>query len=161
VRIIVTTAAGGGNDLVARLIGQWLSERLGQQFIVENRPGGGSNIGTDAVVRAAPDGYTLLLVGPPQTISASLYENLNFVFLRDIVPVAGILRTPVVMVVNPSLPVKTVSEFMAYAKANPGKLNMASGGIGSGRPTPSLLATACQSRPTFRPWTKPDCPDFI
>jgi tripartite-type tricarboxylate transporter receptor subunit TctC len=117
---------------IARLIGQWLSERLGQQFIIENRPGAGSNIGTEAVVRAAPDGYTLLLIGPPQTASVTLYEKLNFVFLRDIAPVAGMVRTPIVMVVNPSFQAKTVPEFIAYAKVNPGKINMASGGIGSG-----------------------------
>ena len=119
------------NDIVARLIGQWLSERLGQPFIIENRPGAGSNIATEAVVRAPPDGYTLLLVGPPNAINATLYDKLNFNFIRDIAPVASIVRVPNVMVVNPSVPAKTVPEFIAYAKANPGKINMASAGIGS------------------------------
>jgi tripartite-type tricarboxylate transporter receptor subunit TctC len=132
VRIVVGFAPGGANDILARLIGQWLSERLGQPFVIENRPGGGSNIATEAVVRAAPDGYTLLLVGPPQAINATLYEKLNFNFLRDIAPVAGIIRAPNVMEVNPSVPAKTVSEFIAYAKANPGRVNMASAGNGTG-----------------------------
>jgi len=136
VRIIVAAAPGGGNDIVARLIGQWLSERLGQQFIIENRPGGGGNIGTEAVVRAASDGYTLLLVTAANAINATLYGNLNFNFLRDIAPVAGIMRVPEVMVVNPSVPAKTIPEFIAYAGANPGKINMASGGNG----TPSHVA---------------------
>jgi tripartite-type tricarboxylate transporter receptor subunit TctC len=131
VRIIVGVAAGGGTDLVARLIGQWLSERLGQQFIIENRPGAGATIGTEVVARAPPDGYTLLLVGAPSAISATLYDKLNFNFIRDIVPIAGIISAPLVMVVNPSVPVKTVPEFIAYAKANPGKINMASAGIGT------------------------------
>jgi tripartite-type tricarboxylate transporter receptor subunit TctC len=120
VRIVVGFAPGGANDILARLIGQWLSERLGQPFVIENRPGGGSNIATEAVVRAPADGYTLLLVGPPQAINATLYDKLNFNFLRDIAPVAGIIRAPNVMEVNPSVPPKTVSEFIAYAKANPG-----------------------------------------
>jgi len=131
VRIIVGYAAGGGADILARLIAQWLSERLGQQFVIENRPGAGSNIATEAVVRAPADGYTLLLVAPANTINATLFDNLNFNFIRDIAPVAGISRSPNVMVVNPSVPAKTVREFIAYAKANPGKLNMASGGNGS------------------------------
>jgi tripartite-type tricarboxylate transporter receptor subunit TctC len=132
VRIIVPAAAGGGNDIVARLIGQWLSERLGRQFIIENRPGAGSIIGTEAVVRASPDGYTLLLVSPPQVVNATLYEKLNYNFLRDIAPVASIFRDLYVMAVHPSFPAKTVPEFIVYAKANPDKINMASGGNGSG-----------------------------
>jgi tripartite-type tricarboxylate transporter receptor subunit TctC len=131
VHLIVFFAAGGGNDIIARLMGQWLSERLGQQFVIENRPGGGGNIGTEAVVRAAPDGYTLLLVSSPNTTNATLYEHLNYDFIHDIAPVAGISREPNVMVVNPSLPAKTVPEFIAYAKANPGKINYATAGIGS------------------------------
>jgi tripartite-type tricarboxylate transporter receptor subunit TctC len=131
VRIIVGQAAGSGSDTAARLIGQWLSERLGQQFIIENRPGAAGNIATEAVVRALPDGHTLLLVNAGNAINATLYDKLNFNFIRDIAPVAGIFRVPQVMEVNPSVPVKTVSEFIAYAKANPGKVNMASAGIGS------------------------------
>ena len=131
VRIIVGFPAGGGADIVARLIGQWLSERLGQPFVVENRPGGGGNIGTEAVVRAPADGYTLLLCGTPNATNAALYDKLNFNFIRDIAPVAGITRVPNVTVVNPSVPAKTVPEFIAYAKANPGKVNMASAGVGS------------------------------
>jgi tripartite-type tricarboxylate transporter receptor subunit TctC len=131
VRIIAPTAPGGGPDILARLIGPWLSGRLGQQFVVENRPGGGSNIGTEAVVRAPPDGYTLLMVSTIQAINATLYSKLNFNFLRDIAPVAGIIRLPFVMVVNPSVPAKTVPEFIAYAKANPGKINLGSPGIGT------------------------------
>jgi tripartite-type tricarboxylate transporter receptor subunit TctC len=131
VRIVAPTAPGGAPDILARLIGPWLSGRLGQQFVVENRPGGGTNIGTEAVVRAPPDGYTLLLVSTTSTINATLYDRLNFDFLRDIAPVAGIIRQPMVMVVNPSFPAKTVPEFTAYAKANPGKINLGSPGIGS------------------------------
>jgi tripartite-type tricarboxylate transporter receptor subunit TctC len=131
VRWIVGFPPGGGNDLFARLIGQWLSERLGQPFVIENRPGAGTNIATEAVVRATADGYTLLLVGLPNAINASLYDKLNFNFIRDIAPVAGIVRVSVVMVVHPSVPAKTFPEFIAYAKANPGKLNMASNGNGS------------------------------
>jgi len=131
VRIIVGFPAGGGADIVARLIGQWLSERLGQPFVVENRPGGGGNIGTEAVVRAPADGYTLLLCGTPNATNAALYDKLNFNFIGDIAPVAGITRVPNVTVVNPSVPAKTVPEFIAYAKANPGKVNMASAGVGS------------------------------
>jgi tripartite-type tricarboxylate transporter receptor subunit TctC len=131
VRIISPFAAGGGNDILARLIGQWLSERLGQQFIIENRPGAGGNIGTEVVVRAPGDGYTLLLVGTTSAINASLYEKLNFNFVRDIAPVASIMRTSNVMVVNPSVPVNSVPEFVAYAKASPGKINMASAGNGT------------------------------
>jgi tripartite-type tricarboxylate transporter receptor subunit TctC len=131
VRIIVPTAPAGAPDVVARLMGPWLSERLGQQFVVENRPGSGSNIGTEAVVRASPDGYTLLVVSSANTINATLYDKLNFVFLRDIAAVAGIISLPFVMVVSPSVPAKTVPEFTAYAKANPGKISFGSPGIGT------------------------------
>jgi tripartite-type tricarboxylate transporter receptor subunit TctC len=131
VRIVVVVAAGGGNDIVARLIGQFLSERLGQSFIIENRPGAGGNIGTEAVVRAPADGYTLLLVAGANTINATLYEKLSFNFIRDIAPVAGIGSVPNLIVVHPSVPAKTVSELIAYAKSNPGKLSMASGGMGT------------------------------
>jgi tripartite-type tricarboxylate transporter receptor subunit TctC len=132
VRLIVPVAPAGASDITARLIGQWLSERLGQPFVIDNRPGGGSKIGTEAVVRAPADGYTLLMVSNTNTINATLYDRLNFDFLRDIAPVAGVLRGPYVMVVNPSVPAKSVPEFIAYAKANPGKITMASTGIGSG-----------------------------
>jgi tripartite-type tricarboxylate transporter receptor subunit TctC len=132
VRVIVPFAPAGDTDLIARLIGQWLSERLGQPFIIENRPGAGTNIGTEAVVRAPADGYTLLLASPPSAINATLYEKLNFNFIRDIAPVAGVIRAPFVMEVNLSVLAKTVSEFIAYAKTNPGKITMASAGIGSG-----------------------------
>ena len=131
VHIIVPFAAAGAFDITARLVGQWLSERLGQQFVVENRPGGGSNIGTEAVVRAPPDGYTLLLVATTHAINATLYDNLKYNFVRDIAPVAGIMRVPEVMVVNPMVPANTVPEFIAYAKANPGKINLGSPGIGT------------------------------
>jgi tripartite-type tricarboxylate transporter receptor subunit TctC len=131
VRIIVGYPPGGGTDILARLIGQWLSERLGQQFIVDNRPGANSNIATEAVVRAPADGYTLLMVSAGVAINATLYDKLNFNFIRDIAPVAGVIGLPNVMEVNPSLPPKSVPEFIAYAKANPGKLNMASGGSGT------------------------------
>jgi tripartite-type tricarboxylate transporter receptor subunit TctC len=130
VRIVVGFAPGGAFDIMARLIGQWLSERLGQPFVIENRPGAGGNIATEAVVRAPADGYTLLLVGLPNAINATLYQKLNFNLIRDIAPVAGIDREPQVMVVNPSAPAKTVSEFVAYAKARPGQVSMASQGIG-------------------------------
>jgi tripartite-type tricarboxylate transporter receptor subunit TctC len=131
VRVIVPFGSAGATDIVARLIGQWLSERLGQPFVIENRPGAGGNLGTEAVVRAPPDGYTLAVIGAPSAINATLYEKLNFNFIRDITPVASIIRFPNVMVVNPSVPATTVPEFIAYAKANPGKLNMASPGNGS------------------------------
>jgi tripartite-type tricarboxylate transporter receptor subunit TctC len=131
VRIIAGFAAGGGVDITARLIGRWLSERLGQSFVVENRPGAGGNIGTEAVVNAAPDGYTLLLATVPNAVNASLYEKLNFNFIRDTAPVAGIIRVPMVILLNPSVPARTVAEFINYAKTNPGKVNMASAGIGS------------------------------
>jgi len=130
VTIVVPFAAGGGTDIVARLVGQWLSERIGQPFIIENRPGAATNVGTEAVVRAPADGYTLLLVDASATVNATLYDNLKFNFIRDIAPVGGIIRVANVMEVNPSFPAKTVPEFIAYAKANPGKLNMASGGKG-------------------------------
>jgi tripartite-type tricarboxylate transporter receptor subunit TctC len=131
VRIIVAYAAGATNDTLARLIGQWLSERLGQTFVIENRPGAGTNLATEAVVRAPADGYTLLLTGPANATNATLYERLSFNFLRDIVPVAGFVRVPQVIVVHPSLPVTTVPQLIAYAKANPGRINMASAGNGS------------------------------
>jgi tripartite-type tricarboxylate transporter receptor subunit TctC len=126
VRIIVGFPAGGATDILARLTGQWLSERLGQQFIIENRAGAGGNIGTEAVVRAPADGYTLLQIATPNGLSAALYTNLNFNFVRDIAPVIGIMRTSYAVVVHPSVPATTVPEFIAYAKANPGKVNMAS-----------------------------------
>jgi tripartite-type tricarboxylate transporter receptor subunit TctC len=131
VRLIAPVAPAGAGDILARLMGQWLSERLGQPFIIENRPGGGNNIGTEAVVRAPADGYTLLLAGTPNTVNVTLYEKLNFNFIRDIAPVAGVIRGSFVMVVNPSVPAKSVPEFIAYAKANPRKLNMASAGNGT------------------------------
>jgi tripartite-type tricarboxylate transporter receptor subunit TctC len=131
VRIVAPTAPGGAPDIIARLIGPWLSQRLGQQFVVENRPGSGNNIGTEAVVRAAPDGYTLLVVSSSNTINATLYDKLNFVFLRDIAAVAGIISLPFVMVLNPSVPAKTVPDFIAHAKANPGKISFGSPGIGT------------------------------
>jgi tripartite-type tricarboxylate transporter receptor subunit TctC len=131
VRLVVGYAVGGPNDIVARLMGQWLSERLGQQFIIDNRPGAATNIGTELVVRAPPDGYTLLQVGTTNAINPALYHDLNFNFIRDIAPVASTMRTISVMVVNPSVPAKTVPEFIAYAKANPGKINMATAGVGS------------------------------
>ena len=132
VRIIVPFAPGGSTDIVTRLVAQRLSERLGQQFIVENRPGGGSNIGTEAAVNAPADGYTLVMLGNANAINASLYQKLNFNLIRDIAPVAGINTQASVMVVHPSLPINSVPEFIAYAKANPGRINMASAGIGSG-----------------------------
>jgi tripartite-type tricarboxylate transporter receptor subunit TctC len=132
VHIIVGFPPGAASDINARLIGEWLSQRLGQQFIIDNRPGAGSNVGTEAAVHAPADGYTLLLVTPPNAINASLYDNLNFNFLPDTAPVASIMRTPMVMEVNAALPVKTVAEFIAYAKADPGKINFASSGNGTG-----------------------------
>jgi tripartite-type tricarboxylate transporter receptor subunit TctC len=131
VRVIVGFAAGGPADIVVRLMNQWLSQRLGQQFILENRPGAGTNIATEAVVRSAPDGYTLLLATTAATINATLYEKLDFNFIRDIAPVASIDRVPLVLEVNPALPAATVPEFIAYAKANPGKINYGTGGIGT------------------------------
>ena len=131
VRIIVGFPPGGGVDITARLIGQWLSERLGQPFIIDNRPGAGSNIATEAVVRAPADGYTLLLVGSFNAVNATLYDKLNFNFVRDIAPIAPIVRFPYIMMVNPAVPAKTLPEFIAYTKANPGKISMASPGIGT------------------------------
>jgi tripartite-type tricarboxylate transporter receptor subunit TctC len=131
VRWVVPFPPGGVADIVARLFGQRLSERLGQPFVIENRPGAGGNIGTEAVVRAAPDGYTLLWISSSNTIGTALYDGLNYNFVRDIAPAASIVRTPLVMAVNPSIPAKTVSDFIAYVKANPGKVNMASGGNGT------------------------------
>jgi tripartite-type tricarboxylate transporter receptor subunit TctC len=131
VHLIAPYAAGGPNDITARMIGQWLSDRLGQPFVIDNRTGAGGNIGTEAVVRAPADGYTLLLVSSSNAVNATLYDKLNFDFIRDIAPVAGIIRVPNVMIVNPSVPARTVPEFIAYAKANPGTLNMATSGNGS------------------------------
>jgi len=131
VRIIVGYPAGGGADVNARLMGQWLSERLGQAFVIENRPGASGTIAVDSVVRSPPDGYTLLLTGSSDAYNESLYNNLKFNYIRDIAPVAGVIRVPNVMVVHPSFPAKTVPEFIAYAKANPGKINMASAGNGT------------------------------
>jgi len=131
VRIIVATSAGGTTDIAARLIAQWLTERLGQSFVVENRPGGGNNIGTEAVVRASPDGYTLLMANTVNSINTTLYENLSYNFTTDIAPVAILMRSPLLMQVNPSVPAGTVPEFIDYAKANPGKINMGSGGNGA------------------------------
>ena len=130
-RLIIGYTPGGSADLTARLMGQWLSEKLGQSFVIENRPGGGTNIATEAALRSPPDGYTLLLVAPANAINATLYDKLNFNFIKEVEPVAGLIRFPNVVVVNPSVPVKTIPELIAYAKANPGKLNMASSGNGS------------------------------
>jgi len=130
-RWIVPYPAGGTTDIIARIVGGYLSERLGQQVVIENRPGGGNNIGTDAVVHAPPDGYTMLLINPAHGINATLYPRLNFNVIRDIAPVAGIMRVPNVMEVHPSIPAKNVAEFIAYAKANPGKINWASSGSGT------------------------------
>ena len=131
VRIVVGFAAGGSTDIGARVIGQWLHERLGQPFVIENRPGAGTNIATESVVRALPDGYTLLMVGPSSAVNATLYDKLNFVFLRDVAPVASLIRQPQIMLANPSVTTQTVPELIAYAKANPGKITMASAGVGS------------------------------
>jgi tripartite-type tricarboxylate transporter receptor subunit TctC len=131
VRLLIGFSAGGGADVVGRLIGQWLQERLGQPVVIENRPGAGTNVATEALVRAPADGYTLGLIGLPNAINATLYDKLSFSFIRDVTPVAGILRTPEIMVVNLSVPAKTLSEFIAHAKANPGKINMGSAGNGS------------------------------
>jgi tripartite-type tricarboxylate transporter receptor subunit TctC len=131
IRLVVGFAPGGGNDITARLMGQWLSEHLGQPVVIENRPGAGTNVATEGVVNATPDGYTILFVSPTAAINATLYEKLNFNFIRDMTPIAGIMRIPDVMVVNLSVPAKTVPEFIAYAKANPGKVNAASPGVGT------------------------------
>src|SRR6516164_7215668 len=148
VRLIVGFEAGGAADILARLMGKWLSERLGQQFVIENRGGAGGNIAAEAVARAAPDGYTLLLLTSTDVINAALYEKLNFDFIRDIVPVASITRTPHVMVVHPSFPVKTVPEFIAFAKANQRKVNMASAGFG----TPSHMSASYSRRWLVSTW---------
>jgi len=139
VRIVVTFPAGSTSDVLARPVAQWLSERLGQPFVIDNRPGAGGTIGTEAVVRSPADGYTLLLVSGSHTVNETLYDKLNFNFIRDIAPIAGISREPYVIVINPSVPAKTVPEFIAYAKANPRKLNMASAGTGTG----SHIAASC------------------
>jgi tripartite-type tricarboxylate transporter receptor subunit TctC len=131
IRLVVGFAPGGGNDITARLMAQWLSEHLGQPLVIENRPGAGTNVATEAVLNATPDGYTILFVSPTAAINATLYEKLNFNFIRDMTPIAGIMSIPNVMVVNPSVPAKTVPEFIAYAKANPGKVNVASPGVGT------------------------------
>ena len=131
VRIIVPFAAAGPNDIIARVLGRWLSERLGQPFVIENRPGAATNVGTEAVVNATPDGYTILMASSPHAINATLYEKLHFNFMRDIAPVAAIMRAPNVMVVSQTFPAKSVPEFISYAKANPGKLNFASSGVGA------------------------------
>src|SRR5262249_8184295 len=131
VRIVVGFPAGGTSDIVSRVLGQWLSERLGQQFVIENRPGAGSNLATEAVARAAPDGYTLLLIGGANTINATLFDKLTFDFLQDIAPIASVFETPLVVEVNPSVPVRTIPEFITYAKGNPGKLNFATPGVGT------------------------------
>jgi len=131
VRIVVGFPAGGATDITARLMAQWLSERLGQQFVIENRPGAAGTIAAEAVVKAAPDGYTLLQIGTPNAINATLYTNLSFNFVRDIAPVGSITRVAYVVVVHPSVPAKTIPEFIAYAKANPGRINMASAGNGT------------------------------
>jgi tripartite-type tricarboxylate transporter receptor subunit TctC len=144
VRIIVGFPPGGVADIYARLIGQWLSARLGQPFVIENRPGAGSNIATETVVKAAPDGYTLLLAYSANAINATLYDKLTFNFLRDIAPVGGIMREPLVILVNPSFPATTVADFTAYTKANPGKVNMASAGIGTGTHVAGELFTVKQ-----------------
>src|SRR4051812_2351034 len=130
-KIVAGFAAGGGVDITARLIGQWLADKLGQSFVVENRTGAGGNIGTESVVNAAPDGYTLLLSTVPNAVNASLFDKLKFDFIRDTTPVAGIIRVPMVILLHPSMPPRTVPEFIAYARANPGKVNMASAGNGS------------------------------
>ncbi len=131
VHIIVPFAAAGPNDIVARVVCQWMSEHLGQPFVIENRPGAGTNVGTELVVHAPPDGYTVLVVSSSHAINATLYDKLNFSFVRDIAPVASIMRVPNVMVVNPAFPARSVREFIDYGKANPGKLNFASSGIGA------------------------------
>jgi tripartite-type tricarboxylate transporter receptor subunit TctC len=131
VKWVVPYTPAGTTDVLARIVAQWLSEHMGQQFVIENKPGAGNNLGTEYVVNAPPDGYTMLLVNPANGINATLYKNLNFNFIRDIAPVAGIVRTPNVMEVSPKVPVNTVAEFIAYCKANPGKVNMASSGSGT------------------------------
>jgi tripartite-type tricarboxylate transporter receptor subunit TctC len=162
VRIIVFVGAGGTPDIIGRLIAQWLSERLQQQFFIDNRPGAGGNVGTEAVVKAAPDGYTLLLSTTPNAINATLYNNLKFNFVRDIAPVAGLVRLPNVMVVNPSVPAKTLPEFIDYAKANPGKINMASGGIGfSGHLAGEMLKAMTGINMVHVPYRTSFLPDLL
>jgi tripartite-type tricarboxylate transporter receptor subunit TctC len=139
VRLIVPYAAGGATDIIGRLMAQWLTERLGQRFLVENRPGAGTNVGTEAAVRAPPNGYTLFLADAASAINATLYDKLNFVFLRDMAPVAGIVSLPYVLLVHPSVPAQTVGDLVVYTGANPGKINMASAGNGS----PSQLRASC------------------
>ena len=156
VRIIVGYAAGGGTDISARVVGQWLSERLGQQFIIENRPGAATNIATEAVARSLPDGYTLLLVTGYNAINATYYEKLNFDFIQDIAPVAAVMRVPLVMVVNPSFSARTVPELIAYAKANPRKINFASGAPAARTTWQRILQARHQHRNAARPiagWT--------
>jgi hypothetical protein len=155
VRIIAGFSAGGGVDITARLIGQWLADRLGQSFVVENRAGAGGNIGTETVVNAAPDGYTLLLATVPNVVNASLYDKLNFDFIRGIAPVAGIIRVPMVILLHPSLPVKTVPELISYAKANPGKINMASAGNGSAPHMAGELFKTGRRQPGACPLSRP------
>jgi len=142
VRIIVATSAGGTTDIVARLLGQWLTDKLGQPFVVENRTGGGNNIGTEAAARSPADGYTLFMANTVNAINTTLYKNLNYNFITDLVPVAIVMRSPVIMQVHPSVPAKTVPEFITYAKANPGKVNMGSGGVffGAVRPFQELAS---------------------
>src|SRR5262249_9361346 len=158
VRIVVGFAAGSAFDILARLIGQWLSERLGQPFVVENRSGAAGSVATEAGPPGRPDGYALLITGSPDAINATLYDNLNFKFVHDIAPVAGIARAPNIMVVHPSLPAKTVPEFIAWAKANPGKISTASAGVGSsshmtGELFKMMWPSASTHRPTERPST--------
>ena len=149
VRLIVPIAPAGAADITARLIGQWLSERLGQQFVIDNRPGGGGNIGTEAVVRAPADGYTLLLVGSFNATNAALYDKLNFNFIRDIAPIAGVFRGALVMLVHPSVPARSVPELIAYAKANPGRINMASAGNGSTSERVAVVTASPRSLPAL------------
>jgi tripartite-type tricarboxylate transporter receptor subunit TctC len=165
VRIIVGQPSGSAPDTLARLMGQWLSERLGQPFVIDNRPGGSTNIAAEAVVRAPPDGYTLLQVGAANAVNATLYDRLNFNFIRDIAPVAAITRIPLVMVVNPSFAAKTVPEFIAYAKANPGKIGMASSGIG-GPPHMigelfKMMAGIDMAHVPYRGWHVPAITDLL
>jgi tripartite-type tricarboxylate transporter receptor subunit TctC len=153
VRIVVPAAAAGALDIAARLLGQWLSERLGQPFVIENRPGAGTNIGTEAVVRSPPDGYTLLLIALSNAVNATLYDKLNFDFVRDIAPVAGFMRYTNAMVVHPSFPANSVPEFIAYARANPGKINIASGGIGTaGHVSGELFMMMTRTKMTHVPY---------
>ena len=147
VRLVVPVAPGGALDILARLIGQWLTEHMGQTFVIENRPGGGTNIGVDVVAHAPPDGYTLLLIPQSVTTNATLYRDLNFNFIRDIVPIAMISKLPLVMEITDSIPAKTVPEFIAYAKANPGKISMASGGSGSAAERSESVTASARTLP--------------